>query len=43
MDKLTRKAAMQEIRESEWFNAATESGSQPIIRVSPHNTRGLGN
>jgi len=43
MDNLTRKAAMEEVRESEWFNAVTESGSQPIIKVSPHNTRGLGN
>ncbi len=32
-----RKAAMKEIRESEWFNL---SGS-PQIKVSPHDARGL--
>lgn len=34
---LERKAAMKEIRESEWFNL---SGS-PQIKVSPHDARGL--
>ena len=34
---LERKAAMKEIRESEWFNL---SGS-PKIKVSPHDARGL--
>lgn len=37
-----RKAAMKEIRESDWFNAAASSGSAPLIKVSPHSTRGLG-
>lgn len=34
---LERKAAMKEIRESEWFNL---SGS-PKIKVSPHDARGI--
>jgi peptide deformylase len=37
-----RKAAMKEIRESEWFAAATNSGNTPSIKFSPHATRGLG-
>lgn len=37
-----RKAAMKEIRESEWFNAASASGRAPVIKISPHSTRGLG-
>ncbi len=35
-----RKAAMKEIRESDWFGMATELGSQPEIRVSPHDPFG---
>jgi len=37
LDPQTRKQAMKEIRESEWFGL---SGS-PTIKVSPHPTRGL--
>jgi len=37
-----RKSAMKEIRESEWFGIAIESGAAPKIKVSPHNTFGLG-
>ncbi len=37
-----RKNAMKEIRDSEWFGLATEQGIKPQIRVSPHNTFGLG-
>ena len=37
-----RKMAMKEIRESEWFGLASESGQSPIIKVSPHSTFGLG-
>ena len=37
-----RKIAMKEIRESEWFGLATESGQSPTIKVSPHSTFGLG-
>ena len=35
LDPAARKAAMREIRESEWF------GLRPTIKVSPHPTRGL--
>ena len=37
-----RKIAMKDIRESEWFGLATESGQSPTIKVSPHSTFGLG-
>jgi peptide deformylase len=37
LDAETRKQAMKEIRESDWFGA-----EQPVIRVSPHATRGFG-
>jgi peptide deformylase len=35
-----RKAAMREIRESEWFGLASASGNAPIIKVSPHQLGG---
>ena len=38
----SRKSAMKEIRESEWFGAAVAHGREPVIKVSPHTTRGLG-
>ena len=42
-----RKVAMKEIRESDWFGLAQESGFNPVIKVSPHtpygdNFRGIG-
>jgi len=37
-----RKLAMKEIRESEWFGSAIAHGREPVIKVSPHSTRGLG-
>lgn len=37
LDAEARKAAMKEIRESDWFGL-----EQPTIKVSPHATRGLG-
>jgi peptide deformylase len=37
LDAEARKAAMREIRESEWFGL-----EKPSIKVSPHATRGLG-
>ena len=40
--KSDRKRAMKEIRTSEWFGVATESGAEPIIKVSPHAMNGLG-
>jgi peptide deformylase len=46
VDRMTsdlRKSAMREIRESDWFNQAQESGKEPKIKISPHLTRGLGN
>lgn len=42
MDEPTRKLAMKEIRESDWFNTATSNGNTPQIKVSPHQTFGLG-
>ena len=35
-----RKKAMKEIRESEWFGAASAYGNTPTIKVSPHNIFG---
>lgn len=37
LDREARRAAMREIRESDWFAA-----EQPTIRLSPHATGGLG-
>ena len=42
-----RKIAMKEIRESDWFGLAGQSGASPTIKVSPHSlfgsdNRGLG-
>ena len=37
LDKEARKAAMREIRESEWFGL-----EKPTVKVSPHPTGGLG-
>ncbi|HEY4899066.1 MAG TPA: peptide deformylase [Candidatus Nanopelagicaceae bacterium] len=37
-----RKLAMKEIRESEWFGSAVAHGRVPVLKVSPHSTRGLG-
>ena len=37
-----RKNAMKEIRDSEWFGLATEQGIDLQIKISPHNTFGLG-
>jgi len=36
LDTEARKAAMREIRQSEWFGL-----EQPAVKVSPHPTRGL--
>lgn len=35
-----RKAAMKEIRESDWFGMASEEGKSPEIRLSPHSPFG---
>ncbi|ANH39439.1 Peptide deformylase [Nocardioides dokdonensis FR1436] len=37
LDAAARKAAMREIRESEWFGL-----EKPTVKLSPHATRGLG-
>jgi peptide deformylase len=37
-----RKLAMKEIRESDWFGMASSAGTQPQIRVSPHDPFGRG-
>ena len=37
LDTASRKAAMKEIRESDWFGA-----ERPVVRLSPHRTNGLG-
>jgi len=31
---------MREIRESDWFNAQSDSGTTPTIKVSPHSIFG---
>lgn len=37
LDKESRRAAMREVREAEWFGL-----ERPTVKVSPHATRGLG-
>jgi peptide deformylase len=37
LDAEQRKAAMRQIRDAEWFGA-----DQPVVKVSPHSTFGLG-
>ena len=42
LDSENRKIAMKEIRDSEWFGLVSEQGINPKIKISPHNTFGLG-
>jgi peptide deformylase len=42
LDEQTRKLAMKDIRESEWFSEASKDGNSPVIKISPHNTFGKG-
>lgn len=42
MPRDSRKLAMKEIRESEWFGSAVAIGRDPVIKLSPHSTYGLG-
>jgi peptide deformylase len=35
-----RKLAMSDIRNSDWFGAASGMGNTPIVRISPHQTNG---
>jgi peptide deformylase len=42
LSEVNRKAAMKEIRDSEWFGVASENGLTPRIKISPHETFGAG-
>lgn len=42
LSKENRKAAMKEIRESEWFGILGENGLSPKVKISPHFTFGQG-
>jgi peptide deformylase len=42
LNEVDRKAAMKEIRESDWFGMASELGLAPQIKVSPHSPFGRG-
>lgn len=42
LSKTGRKEALAEIRNSDWFLAAQDSGLSPVIKLSPHKTSGLG-
>lgn len=41
LSEADRKLAMKEIRESDWFGLSIAEGSQPQIKLSPHNPFGL--
>jgi peptide deformylase len=42
LDETTRKIAMKDIRESQWFAEVTASGNSPVVKVSPHTIFGKG-
>jgi peptide deformylase len=42
LPKNLRKDALAEIRDSDWFLDAEAQGNAPTIKLSPHNTLGLG-
>lgn len=42
LSDVDRKAAMREIRDSEWFGLLASSGDAPSIKVSPHSPFGRG-
>ena len=42
MSPQDRKLAMKEIRESDWFANAQNTGLNPTVKVSPHNIFGQG-
>ncbi|CAN2197903.1 Def N-formylmethionyl-tRNA deformylase [Candidatus Nanopelagicaceae bacterium] len=42
LDEQTRKLAMKDIRESEWFSEALSKGNAPTIKISPHSLFGKG-
>jgi peptide deformylase len=42
LDEQTRKIAMKDIRESDWFSESLVSGKTPTVKISPHKTFGKG-
>ena len=42
LPKDLRKEALADIRQSDWFLEAGSTGTAPTIKLSPHNTMGLG-
>jgi peptide deformylase len=42
LSKSDRKAAMKQIRDTEWFSSAIDQGISPTIKVSPHTLFGKG-
>jgi peptide deformylase len=42
LSKSDRKAAMKEIRNTEWFASAIDQGISPVIKISPHSLFGKG-
>jgi peptide deformylase len=42
LDEQTRKIAMKDIRESDWFSESFAKGNAPIVKISPHKTFGKG-
>lgn len=42
LNEVDRKAAMREIRDSEWFGLVAGGGQAPKIKVSPHSPFGRG-
>jgi peptide deformylase len=42
LSKSDRKAAMKEIRNTEWFASAIDQGINPVIKISPHSLFGKG-
>jgi peptide deformylase len=42
LPKSSRKDALSEIRQSDWFMSAESAGEAPKIKISPHDTLGRG-
>jgi peptide deformylase len=42
LDEQTRKIAMKDIRESDWFSESLAKGNAPKVKISPHKTFGKG-
>jgi peptide deformylase len=43
LSKSDRKAAMKQIRDTDWFASAIDQGINPVIKISPHSLFGKGN